>query len=99
MTICFKAAAFVCVAVLCGLAQDTNAQDTSAPNSDYIQLGQELKKTQADLAESKREIEELRRSLQELRRQIEAQSPKPCQSPRPQAQNQPLLSLTRTSVS
>src|SRR5690349_13252481 len=71
MTLCFKAAsAFVCFAALCALAQDTNSGD-----SQYVQLGQELKKTQAELAESKKEIEELRRSLQELRQRVESQSP------------------------
>jgi hypothetical protein len=71
MTLCFKAAsAFVCFAAVCALGQDTNAAD-----SQYVQLGQELKKTQAELAESKKEIEELRRSLHELRQRVDGQSP------------------------
>jgi hypothetical protein len=72
MTLCFKVAggALVCFAALCALAQDTISHQL-----DYVQLGQELKTTQGDLAESRREIEELRRSLQELRQQVEAQSP------------------------
>jgi hypothetical protein len=68
--------AIVCLASICGVAQDT-------PNSseELARMKRELLETRSQLAESQRQIEELRQGLAELRNQMQGNHPAASEAP------------------